>query len=101
MLTPSSIMRCHQWFHGLSDSFVVFQRSEILHDAAAEDAPLLEIMIENAAHQPFRLGRSVGIGIPLGRERNQRRAANDGERRTRLGCEAPRSVVECVMVALC
>src|SRR5690242_6552911 len=100
MLTPSSIIDNSPVLHALTNSLVVLQRGEILHDAPAEDAPLLEIMIEHAAHQSFRFRRSLAVRITVGCERDQRCAANDGKRAARLGCKQPGAAIIGVMVAL-
>ncbi len=73
---------------------------QVLHDAAAEYPSLFEVVIEHAAHQALGLGGHVGVGIAFGRERDQRRAANDRPAASRLGRTAPGSAIECVMVAL-
>src|SRR5689334_2040492 len=95
MLTPSSITPASRRSWKFS---VVFERREVPHDAATEDAPLLEIVIENPAHQTLRLGRDIGIGVALGRERDQRRAPHDRPADLRLGGDAARAAIEGVMV---
>jgi hypothetical protein len=57
MLTPSSIMAAVLLFAAH------VERLQILDDAAAFDAALLEVMIEHFAHQPLRLGRCFGVGV--------------------------------------
>src|SRR5438132_7404210 len=92
MLTPSSITAL---------SFVV-QCLQILHHAPALDAALLEMMIEHRAHQPLRLAGGLHIREPALGERDQRRAAHQRQRWTRLGSDVAdgtsRSAVEHVMV---
>src|SRR5487761_1984787 len=102
MLTPSSIT---------ADSFrsswilvlVLVQCRQVLHDAAAEYAPLLEIMVEHAAHQSLRLGRDLRIGRALGGERDQGLPAHErpaaGGRGARFPPPALQTAIEGVMVA--
>src|SRR6478752_10443146 len=74
MLTPSSItMGCPSWNVAL-----VVERLQVLQHAAAEDAALLEIVIEDEAHQPLGLARRLRIGVALLGQREERRAAHDG-----------------------
>src|SRR5690349_15738703 len=85
MLTPSSIT---------SFPFVVLERGQVLHDAAAEVPPLLEVMVEHAAHQPLRFGRDVRIRIAVALERDQRLAAHDRPRGARLRGNVQRPAIE-------
>src|SRR4029079_16586656 len=96
MLTPSSITSDVPFSSHL---LVVFERRQLLHDAAALDAARLEIVIEHAAHQPLRLRCGLRVGIVRGRERKQRRPAHDRAPRIGLARDEARSAVECVMVA--
>ena len=74
------------------------ERLQLLDDAAALHAALLEVMIENFAHQPLRLGRGLGVRVAAVGQRQQRRAAHDRPAARRIGRRAPRAAIEGVMV---
>src|SRR6185312_1493640 len=96
MFTPSSItIDAPSWNVAL-----VVERLQVLHHAAAEDAPRLEIMIQHQSHQTLGFRGGLGVGITLLREREQRGAAHDRPACPRLGRIALRTAVESVMVAL-
>src|SRR5204862_7187417 len=70
MLTPSSITAVVLLFAPR------IERLQVLDDAAALDAALLEIVVEHVAHQPFRFGSGLRVDIAAVGERQQRRAAH-------------------------
>src|SRR5437660_7978520 len=66
ILTPSSII---VFLCAASRRFAfLVKRLQVAHHAAAEDVPLLEVMVEHGAHQQLRLRRDTRVGKALFRE---------------------------------
>src|SRR5215472_7652164 len=92
MFTPSSITAVVLLFA------LRLERLQVLDDAAALDAALLEIVVEHVAHQSLRLGCRLGIDVATVGKRQQRRAAYLRQPYARGGGGEPWAAVEGVMV---
>src|SRR5204863_10157050 len=98
MLTPSSIIVTPFRSPCSLRVSIIVERRQVLHDAPTENAPPLEIMIEDRAHQSFRLRCGLRVRIAFARQREQRFAAYHRPLHIRLSHTPSRTTIESVMV---